>query len=166
LGFQTHDHLLFSGDVFLDMPIGPNAESGAITAYGGYWHYDLGPDHLRMVGIMNPGTGGSTLNGPGHAYPMFASGHHIYGELGYLLPFKVFGAHQIQPYGAVHAGILEALDDPSIVFDVGLNYLLTGHHAKLTLNYKNRPIFVSNAAGEAVVDDRGNELVLQAQIYF
>jgi hypothetical protein len=165
-GFDTHDHLLFAGDIFLDLPLGDNADKGALTAYGGFWHYDLGPDHIRMVGIMNPGTGGTTLNGPGHAYPMFASGENIYGQLGYLLPFEFLGGHQLQPYTAVHAGLLEALDEPSVVFDVGLNYYVTGHRAKFTLNYKNRPIFVNNAAGEAVVDDRRGELVLQAQLFF
>jgi hypothetical protein len=151
----AHDMVLAAADAFLDLPLGP----GALTAYGAYYYYDMGPNNLRSIGIMNYAEGGSTLNGAGNAYPLIGTGSHIYAQAGYLV-----GALKIQPYATLQYSLFDALDDPAVVFDVGLNWFQLGHHAKLTLNYRNRPIFEQVGARAATTARRG-EVILQGMVF-
>lgn len=67
---RSHDLALLGLDVFLDTPVG---EYGALTGYLVYYHYDFGPNHLRSIGIMNPGSGGTSVNGAGNAFPVIGT---------------------------------------------------------------------------------------------
>lgn len=155
-------HALMVGvDSFLDYPM---FGYGALTAYVNYLYYDMGPGHLRNVGIMNPGSGGSTLNGGGNAYPIIGTGHHVYGQMGYLLPSDFLMGLSIQPYVAATASFFDRYDEPSVVVDAGVNWYLVGHHSKLTLHYRNRPIF-NTLNDNAVNVSRGNEVILQMAFF-
>ncbi len=157
-GVRTvHDTLALGVDAFLDRPVG----RGALTGYLGYYLYRLGPDHVRNIGIMNIAADGTSFNGPGNAYPVIGSGHHVYTQWGVLLPGH---GVRVQPYATLHAGFMEALDDPMLVFEVGANLLLSGHHAKLILNYRNRPVFMADG-DEVVADSRASELILSLAFF-
>lgn len=165
---KRHDINLFSGDVFLDMPIGKKESKMAITAYSVYYNYDFGPKYLRNIGIMNEGvvntsfTGNTALAGPGNLQPMVGTGSIWYTQAGVLLPNKKDKPKvRLQPFAAYTYKNFEALNKPSNQFDFGTNLFIDGHHAKLTLQYSNRPIYLNT---NDVANYRG-EFLLQFQVY-
>jgi hypothetical protein len=144
----TYYHLnLWSVAAFADLPINP-ASGTALNAYVGYFHTGYGFNYLRFNGIMNPANGSSTAGalagGQGNAYPMFGTGQTVYGQVGYLLPKLLLGEKvgQLMPYGTVQYSRFDRLQKvPMTVFDFGLNYLMSGHNSKLTVDYQNRPTY-------------------------
>lgn len=156
---QDHDIVLLAGDIFADIPTGGGS---AFTGYLGYYYYDLGPDHLRNVGIMNPGSGGTSFAGGGNAYPLIGTGHHIVSQLGFLLPGRILGI-QLQPYAALQLSAMDALDDPMLMLEGGLNWLLSGHNAKVTTHYRSRPVFQASG-GDVTASERASELIMQLQV--
>jgi len=167
---DKHDITLLSADVFVDMPIGKPEKKMAITAYSVFYNYDFGPNYLRNLGIMNVGTaapaedftGQRALAGPGNMQPTMGTGNIWYTQAGFLLPTaqekpKV----RIQPYGAYTYKNFEALDKSSSQFDIGANFFLDGHHAKITTQYSTRPVYLT--PGE--VDTLKGEFTVQLQIY-
>lgn len=165
---EKHSINLFSGDVFLDMPIGLKENKMAVTAYSVYYNYDFGPNYLRNLGIMNVGandpsfTGSRALAGPGNAQPMIGTGSIWYTQAGFLLPNKnEKPLVRIQPYFAFTNKNFEALKKSSNQFDLGTNLFLDGHHAKLTAQYSSRPVYtaVDN------IDGYKGEFLLQLQVY-
>lgn len=156
------DIMLWAVDAFLDLPL--NEERGdALTAYAVYYNYDFGPNNVRNIGIMNPANGGGALRG--NALPVLGTGTILYTQVGYLVPHfsdKV----KLQPYVAYSNAQFEGLTNaggdvvPVSVLDLGANFYLDGHHAKFTLNYRNRPDFTDI---DAVVNRP--EITLQAMIY-
>lgn len=164
---RVTDQLVLGLDTFLDIP---TEESGAFTGYLSAQYEDAGPNYLRSIGVLNPSSGvaegarGST-NGAGNAVPTIGSGVTYYGQLGWLAPWDLGRAGQLQPYVAARWSAFFALGDPVIVPDVGLNWLIVGHNAKVTLNYRSRPVFQPAPGGEPVEATRRSELTLQAQVF-
>ena len=114
---------------------------------------------------MNIGQGGTSLNGRGNGYFITGTGHSVYGQVGYVLPFEV-GGTKIQPYVTTQINAFEGLDAVGIVPEVGFNWFVRGHNAKLTVMYRARPIYDLNDAGESTVDSYGSEVVAQAQLFY
>lgn len=165
---SRHDIKLFSGDVFLDLPIGAKEKKMAVTAYSVFYNYDFGPNYIRNIGIMNVGvndpsfTGTKALAGPGNLQPMIGTGNIWYTQAGFLIPNKNEKPKlRIQPYVAFTNKNFEALKTASNQFDLGTNLFIDGHHAKLTAQYSNRPIYtaVDN------IDGYKGEFLLQLQVY-
>ena len=165
---NKHDIKLFSADVFLDMPIGKKENKMAVTAYSVLYDYDFGPNYLRNVGIMNIGsvdpnfTGSRAIAGAGNAQPTMGSGNIWYTQAGVLLPCKEAKPKiRIQPFGAVTYKKFDALEQSSTQFDVGSNFFLDGHHAKITAQYSTRPVYTSltNRSGSL------GDFIVQLQIY-
>jgi hypothetical protein len=165
---EKHPINLFAGDVFLDMPVGDKQKKMAVTAYSVFYDYDFGPNYLRNVGIMNEGvadtgfTGSRALAGPGNLQPMIGSGNIWYTQAGFLLPSKAEKPKvRIQPFAAYTYKNFDALEKSSNQFDVGTNFFLDGHHAKITAQYSTRPVYtaVDN------IDGYKGEFIVQLQIY-
>lgn len=165
---NKHDIKLFSTDVFLDMPIGKKENKMAVTGYSVLYDYDFGPNYLRNVGIMNIGsvdpnfTGSRAIAGAGNAQPTIGSGTIWYTQAGILLPNKEAKPKvRIQPFGAVTYKNFDALTQSSTQFDVGSNFFIDGHHAKITAQYSTRPVYTSltNRSGSL------GDFVVQLQIY-
>lgn len=165
---NKHDIKLFSADVFLDMPIGKKENKMAVTGYSVLYDYDFGPNYLRNVGIMNIGsvdpnfTGNRAIAGAGNAQPTIGSGNIWYTQAGILLPNKEAKPKvRIQPFGAVTYKNFDALTQSSTQFDVGSNFFLDGHHAKITAQYSTRPVYTSltNRSGSL------GDFIVQLQIY-
>ena len=173
---NTHDTLLLGADIFLDTPIGTNGEAGAITALLTGYLFDFGPNHLRNIGIMNigdPGSGrnlvqpsnpsqGRYFNGQGNAYPVIGTGSSYYMQLGYLLALPKL---KLQPYFTAQLNAFEQLDDPALIFGMGANLFLIGHHAKLTIHWRNRPIYTQRIDDQIVTEDRANEFIFQSMVF-
>ena len=153
---NTHNISLWSIDSFLDLPLNPEKET-ALTAYAVYYSYDLGPNYLRNIGIMNVGLGpGTSQNGPGNAQPTIGTGNIFYLQTGYLLPKNLLGKNvKLQPFGTLTQKNFEFFEEGSWQYDLGFNYFLNGHQAKISLQYSNRPIFEnyrkSGSAGEMIL---------------
>lgn len=162
---KKHSINLFAVDAFLDMPVG--TKKGAITAYSVFYNYDFGPNYLRNLGIMNVGvadpafTGQAALAGAGSGQPTIGTGTIWYTQAGFLIP----DTHEkpkvrIQPFGAFTHKNFEALDKASSQFDIGANWFIDGHHAKITTQYSTRPVYT--AVNQST--SKGDFLV-QLQIY-
>jgi len=130
-----HDVLLLGVDVFYDKPLN---NGSCLTAYASYYSFDYGPNYLLAGGSNLIGTGGI-----------------IYGQVGYVLPdFSDKG--RLQPYVAYSNRNFDAIDGAVNQLGVGANWYISGHNAKLTLEYNTNN--VPNA-------DPVNNLRLQAMIY-
>ncbi|MFN4285148.1 MAG: hypothetical protein ACK4E8_04200 [Lacibacter sp.] len=169
---EKHDITLLGADVFADLPISTKARNMAVTVYGVYYNYNFGPNYWRTIGIMN--TAGDfdpsmppaarTLNGPGDARMFVGTGNIAYLQAGVLLPKGAKNKVRVQPFGAYTWKQLRYLDEPGSYFDVGANFLIDGHHAKITPQYSTRPLyFLRN--GQRIKDGSRGEWLLQLQIF-
>jgi hypothetical protein len=140
----------------------------AVTGYSVFYSYDFGPNYLRNIGIMNEGvanpafTGGQALAGAGNLQPMIGTGSIWYTQAGVLLPNKNEKPKvRIQPFAAYTYKNFDALEKASNQFDFGTNFFLDGHHAKITAQYSNRPVYTAVDK----IDSYKGEFLLQLQIY-
>jgi hypothetical protein len=175
---RKQDQLALGFDCYYDKPVGH--EGAALTLYGVYYVFDYGDNYFRNVGIMNTGRLGSpallasegitpTISGAGNAQPLLGTGEILYLEGGYVLPSWVLGPSRgrLQPFAAFTHKNLAWLDSPAFNWDVGLNYLIDGHRAKLTFQYSLRPQFFERVEADAVrrvADGHKGEFIIQAQI--
>lgn len=168
-GGQTriHDTRLLGLDVFWEQP---TAMGGVFSLYSTLYSYDFGPNYIRNVGLLNVGQAPAqdspiaeqlAFNGPGNAQPTIGTGSISYTQLGYGFP-KFNNGTQLMPYVTYTRKDFERLNDESNQFDLGLNYFINGHHAKLTLQYSSRPVYqrVSNN-----LDGYKGEWILQTHIF-
>ncbi|TDB65821.1 hypothetical protein [Arundinibacter roseus] len=167
----VYNHMnLWSVAAYLDMPL--NKEKGtAISSYAGYFSTDYGRGYLRYNGLMNPATGTTQpLPGvggtQGNAYPMFGNGLVIYAQVGYKFSDNLLGSQgTIQPFASGQFANYDRLNSTMNLYNVGLNWLIKGHTAKLSLNYENRPIFEANSTSTNLTSSgRRGAWILQYQI--
>ena len=161
---------LWSVAAYLDMPL--NQERGtAISSYLGYFNTDYGQGYLRYNGLMNPATGTTQpLPGvggtQGNAYPMFGTGSVVYAQLGYKLADGLLGSQgTLQPYASLQHSAYDRLSRDMNLYNLGVNWLIGGHTAKLSLNYENRPIYrAADTANMLTTSGRRGALIMQYQI--
>lgn len=162
-----YDFKNWAVELFYDAPINRKTES-ALTAYLGYFDTDFGPGYIRNVGANDYTEGGTSFNGSGNDFPMMGTGNTWFFQLGMVLPKTIWGnwgpPGKLQPNVAIQYSNFEALNDPMIVYDLGINLFIKGHDNKLSLGYQNRPIFGENSNADLVVQERKGLLVLQYQI--
>lgn len=161
------DMKLASVAMYLDAPV--NKEKGtAISAYLGYFNMNYGKNYLRNNGIMNPANGlattGTSFNGIGNAYPMFGTGQTIYGQAGFLLPKNILKeAGTLMPYLSGTYSKYQRLNDPTFVWNAGINWFIKDHTSKLTLDYQQRPVYDNT---DLKVTQRKSAVTLQYQVMF
>jgi len=160
----------YAADVYYDAPLDTTKGAPSVSFYAVAMHLDFGPGYLRNNGPMNPAAGGSTpanvLNGPGNAFPLYGTGNVFYTQLGYKLKDNLLGETTFMPYVSYQYSRYGRLTDDLHYFDAGLNWLLAGHAAKFTLSYQNRPVYITQANGDNLVDSRKSTVVLQYQVFF
>jgi hypothetical protein len=161
---------LWSIAAYLDLPVN-KAKGTAVSSYLGFFHTDYGTGYLRYNGIMNPATGTtkpiSGVSGThGNAFPMFGTGEVIYAQAGYKFKDALLGNHgTLMPYASLQHANYERLEGGMKVWNLGINWLIKGHIAKLSLNHENRPIYKNSATGNRLTPDgRRGAWVLQYQI--
>jgi hypothetical protein len=163
---KKHDINIYAVDLFTDIPIGSKEKNMAVTAYSALYNYNYGPNYIRTTGIMNTGaddpayTGLKAQEGPGNARYLLGTGKIWYTQAGLLLPKTISKKVRIQPIAAYTLKDLEALSEKGSYYDLGTNFLIDAHHAKITLQYSSRPLYNNNK-----VFDRAGEMQLQFQIY-
>jgi len=145
--YERQNTSTFAADLFYDTPV-DTAQQTAFTLYAAAYRYNMGPNFVRYGGTMNPGTGTNALRG--NAVPVLGTGDAQTIQTGFLLPKKLLGPKvRLQPYADYIHGRYDgirtsdgALKDVHVV-DGGVNVLLDGHQAKITLNYRARPDFTN-----------------------
>lgn len=125
------DVMHFAVDAFFDVP----TNSGGVNAYASLLHFNYGENYL------------SRWAGTGTAF---------YGHVGHY-----FSGPKLMPYVAYQIGAYDALDTNPTALDIGMNYFLNGHHAKLTLEYHR----ISDNPLEGGIDQDVTQLRLQAHIF-
>ena len=150
-------------DLFGELPM-PGKQ--ALTFYAGYFHYDFGPDYIRVIGLNNVASGldaGGTFSGAGNAWPAIGTGSTLYYQLGYLwgLPNR---KEKIQPFLSGQLSDYDRLSDLVTYYEGGINLLMDGQRSKLSLAIQNRPIFDALPDGALSQISRRNTIVLQYQI--
>lgn len=161
---QISDIFIAAVDVFLDMPTKNN---GAITSYLGYYYNFFGPNYLRSMAKMNVSKMAAKIalpQGTGNSEWEVGTGHIVRAEFGYMLPGHGM-KNRFQPYGAATFKKFEALDEASLQFDAGINWLMYGHNLKWTLQYSSRPIYTEVDNQNLWTSSKG-QVILQTQIYF
>ncbi|WP_027384423.1 hypothetical protein [Epilithonimonas caeni] len=165
---EKHDIALYAIDAFADLPLGNAKNKMALSAYAGFYNYNFGPNYLRNLGIMNIGStdpnfvGDKAIAGAGNLQPMIGTGNIYYLQAGLLLPSNADKPKiRIQPFAAYTNKNFKALENSSSQFDIGANWFIDGHHAKLTTQYSTRPTYTSATAEPK---SKG-EFILQFQIY-
>lgn len=162
---KLHDIMLLGADIFYEKPLGRYA----ISSYSVFYDYNFGPNYIRNVGIMNTGqmpAGDSPLfeslgfNGPGNAQPTIGTGTIAYTQFGVLLPKFKNGA-RVMPYLTYTKKNFDMLKTGSSQYDIGVNYFINGHNAKITAQYGVRPLYNSSL----VKDGRAGEFILQTHIF-
>ncbi len=163
-GFDYPDIFLFAIDAFLDMPLKNGA---AITSYLAYNNYNFGDNYIRAAGAINVSVVDPALalpQGTGNMEWEVGTGQIIRGEIGYLLPGSGM-KNRFQPYGAFSWKNFMALNEASLQYDLGINWLMYGHNLKWTLQYSSRPIYTLVEESYKWTESKG-QLILQTQIYF
>jgi len=165
---RFQDMLLWSAEAFYDAPL--NSEKGtALSAYLGYFNYNYGSNYLRYNGIMNPASGIKSSSGKisgsgsvyGNAFPMFGTGQALYGQIGYLMP-----GGKIMPYASCQYAKWDRLKSQSMaVTNLGINWFINGHKAKVSVDWQNRPVYSEDASGIVGSAGRRNCIVMQYQIF-
>jgi hypothetical protein len=161
---------LWSVAAYLDMPL--NKEKGtAISAYLGYFGTDYGNGYLRYNGSMNPATGTTQpiagVSGThGNAYPMFGTGNVVYAQAGYKLKDRLLGNQgTLMPYASLQSADYDRLRDAVNVYNLGVNWFISGQNGKISLNYESRPVYRASAiANELEKSGRRGSWILQYQI--
>jgi len=164
---------LFAVDVFYDSPL--NASKGtAISLYAAFSSYDYGKNFIRVAGADNPATGSKTPTvtsfdkaNYGNALPYLGTGSTAYFQIGYKLANDLLGNFgTLQPFFDYQYSNYDRLKSAMTVYDIGVNWLVTGHNSKFTFNYQNRPYFATNASGDIRQNSRKGEFVIQYQVAF
>lgn len=169
---EKHDITLLGADVFADLPLGNRARNMAFTGYAVWYNYNFGPNYWRTIAIMNTSTSFSpslpahqrTLNGPGDSRIFVGTGNIFYAQAGLLLPRIKSVKARAQPFAAYTWKKLDFFDEPGMYYDVGINFFLDGHHAKITPQYSVRPLFFLDGDQRVQQGHRG-ELLVQLQIF-
>lgn len=158
-------------DVFFDYYLNKEKEN-AVTIYVSYINNDFGPNYIRTAGIMNAANGANskvTFGGYGNSIPLYGTGQVVYSQFAYLFRKDLLkNEGTLQPYASCIVGNYKRLDDPMIVYDLGVNWIQAGQNSKISLDYQSRPIFNMNGDGKIVETKsaRRGSLILQYQVMF
>jgi len=131
-GEATHGDIMhLAVDAFFDVP----TRTGGVNAYASILRFNYGENYL------------SRWAGTGTAF---------YAHFGHY-----FTDSKLMPYVAYQIGNYDALEANPQALDIGMNYFLNGHNAKLTLEYHR----ISDNPLEGGIDQDVTQVRLQAHIF-
>lgn len=167
---QEHSQSNLGVDVYLDMPVN-KAKGTALSAYTVYYKNNYGPNYLRNIGILNQHTAVEAITanaetswaGGGNLQPTLGTGSIWYTQAGFLLP-KLKNGTAFMPYATFTHKNFDRIGKSSGQFDIGMNYFITGHNAKLTLQYGTRPVY-KTVSGNPERNGSKGQLILQTHIF-
>ncbi|MDX2130399.1 MAG: hypothetical protein SFU91_15290 [Chloroherpetonaceae bacterium] len=160
----------FAVDYFMELPFeekadgSPDPKGMSWTSHGAFYRLNFGPNYVRNIGFLpiaqaNPGNAAlyqqPEFNGPANGFPVHGTGTVLYMQNGLLLPYEFTeGWGRLQPYAAISYVNFDRLAEAFIMPELGLNWILSGQNAKITLHWRPRPIY-----GRAISVEPGRELL-------
>ncbi len=125
----------FALDAFMEYP---TEKGDCIHAYASFQNFNYGENYVsRWAG----------------------TGTNVYAQLGYFVK-----SAKLMPYVAFQSGNYEGLADPIGSLDIGANYYINGHNAKITLEY-HRIMGDIREGAIATGDDALSQLRLQLHLF-
>lgn len=125
----------FALDAFMEYP---TEKGDCIHAYASFQNFNYGENYVsRWAG----------------------TGTNVYAQLGYFVK-----SAKLMPYVAFQSGNYEGLADPIDSLDIGANYYINGHNAKITLEY-HRIMGDIREGAIATGDDALSQLRLQLHLF-
>jgi hypothetical protein len=117
----------------------------------------------------------ASIDGYGNARSLTGTGNIAMIEAGLMLPKNIFGEGignlcRFQPYAMLTSKQLDWLtvngfDGRTGSWDAGMNFLMDGHHSKLTVQWSQRPVVSRATDGTLSKTANRGELIIQAQVY-
>jgi hypothetical protein len=164
--------LIIAGlDLMYDAPL--NKEKGtALSFYAAYMYSDYGPNYSRQLGVMNTADAvnkstGALMGSGGSAFAMNGTGNTVSAQLGYKMKNELLGSFgTLMPYGMLQSSQYYHFASPMFVYNLGVNWILKGQNAKISLDYQDRPYFSKNSSGAIEQTARRGMVVLQYQVAF
>ena len=167
------DHLAIGADIYMDMPLN-KTKGTALSVLATFYNMDFGTNYIRNVGILNEhagtvaataGRSADSWSGGGNAQPTIGTGNIGYLQTGLLLP-KLKNGTAFMPYFTYTYKDFDRLADASSQFGLGINYYVTGHNAKITLEYQTRPVYKQNVDTNAIERNGSKgQIILQTHIF-
>ena len=159
----THAARSFAIDAYYEQALTHNH---SWTLYTAYINHDIGPNYVRNLAansIADTGTSAS-FNGVGNAIPVNGTGDILVFQAGYLQKFKKEGFIEgVQPYFLAQYSDLEKLDNPIMLYEGGVSFLVNGHNSKFVLGYQNWPVVMKDPS---LKNSRNALVVLMYQFKF
>jgi len=163
-------------DVFYNHAIGKKGY--LLNTYLLYQHMDYGKRYLRNIGVFNTSTmignaeqlgdefSNRSVMGAGNIQPTMGTGDIIYAQLGMRFPTFENGS-AFMPYITGTYKSFEAIETPSLQYDLGLNYFINKHNAKVTLQYGTRPVYKYDMTQSNDISQNGlkGQITLQTHFY-
>lgn len=165
---RFYDQLNLGFDAFFEKAL----SRSVLHLYSVFYVYKMGPNFYRNIGTLNSfETGQSAAENPltsatgfGNSQPAIGTGSVWYTEAGYIFP-KFKNGSALMPYVTYQLKNFEGIGAVSHQGDVGLNYFISGHFAKISLQYSLRPAYVQGADGLTPHGSKG-QWILQTQLFF
>ena len=162
---QLHNQSNLGVDVFLDMPI-KKSKGTAISVYSVFTS-NYGPKVISEPGYLEPHAGAQTTTANAETswaigrnlQPTIGTGSIWYTQVGYLLP-KLKNGTAFMPYATFTYKKFDRIGKASGQYDLGLNYLINNHNAKITLQYSSRPVY-KTVNNDPVRNGSKGEFILQ-----
>jgi hypothetical protein len=97
---------------------------------------------------------------------MFGTGNIIYAQLGYMLPKNLLKSGQLMPYISSTMASFDRLQGQKMnIYNAGINWLIKGHNAKISLDWQNRPTYFLDSNANVRSGARKNAFTVQYQIF-
>jgi hypothetical protein len=139
---------------------------------------NYGKNYLRNIGIFNTSNligseeqlgdqyANRSVMGAGNLQPTLGTGNILYAQLGLKFPSFENGS-AFMPYLTGTYKNFEVIDHPSFQYDLGLNYFINKHYAKITFQYSTRPIYKFDSSQDSGIVQNGlkGQITLQTQIW-
>ncbi len=111
------------------------------------------------------------FEGTQRANEMFGTGSILYAQCAYLMNQNILkNGNRLMPYLSTTLARFDRLNHKNLMtMNIGLNLLLNGHKAKLTLDFQNRPNVMLTQQGNnetVTFGKRLNTATLQYQVFF
>jgi len=167
---KEHNQTNLGVDVYLDLPLN-KTKGTALNVYSVFYNYDFGKNYLRNVGILNlhgatqpvAANADASWAGGGNLQPTIGTGNIWYTQVGYLLP-KLKNGTAFMPYATFTQKNFDRIGKASGQYDLGMNYFINGHNAKITLQYSSRPVY-KTVNGNPERNGSKGEFILQTHIF-
>ncbi len=173
---RLYNTTIFGVDMFYNHNVGN--KGFLINTYLLYQHMDFGKRYLRNIGVFNTSSvignaeqlgdeyANRSVMGAGNMQPTLGTGDILFAQFGLKFPGLANGS-AFMPYVTGTYKSFEAIEEPSLQYDLGLNYFINKHNAKVTLQYGTRPVYRFDTSSPSGIAQNGlkGQFTLQTHFY-